>query len=65
MLIKLIHVRFKIANIMHAIPIPVYRQTDFTPKRVVVWGLQDIIARFRTRVKLSPRYNNRGELMLG
>ena len=29
-----IHVRFKIANITHALPVPVYRQTDFTPKLV-------------------------------
>ena len=46
------HVWFKIANITHALPVPVYRQTDFTPKRVVV-------ARFRTGVKFSPRYKNR------
>ena len=31
-----IHVWFKIANITHALPVPVYRQTDVTPKRVVV-----------------------------
>ena len=31
-----IHVWFKIANITHALPVPVYRQTDFTPKWVVV-----------------------------
>ena len=31
-----INVRFKIANITHALPVPVYRQTDFPPKRVVV-----------------------------
>ena len=31
-----IHIRFKIANITHALPVPVNRQTDFTPKRVVV-----------------------------
>ena len=29
-----IHVRFKIANITNVLPVPVYRQTDFTPKRV-------------------------------
>ena len=28
-----IHVWFKIANITHALSVPVYRQTDFTPKR--------------------------------
>ena len=58
-------VRFKIANITHALPVPVYRQTDFTPKRVVVSRLHDIVARFRTRVKFSPRYKNRGELTPG
>ena len=31
-----IHIRFKNANITHALPVAVYRQTDFTPKRVVV-----------------------------
>ena len=43
-----IHVRFKIANIRHALPVPVYRQADFTPKRVVVSCLHDTVARFRT-----------------
>ena len=59
MLIKCI-VRFKIANVTHALPVPVYRQTDFTPKRVVVSYLHDTVARFRTGVKFSLRYNNRG-----
>ena len=57
-----IHAWFKIANITHALPVPVYRQTDFTPNRVIVSRLHDTVARFRTGVKLSPRYNNRGEL---
>ena len=35
MLIK-IHAWFKIANITHELPVPVYRQTKFTPKSVVV-----------------------------
>ena len=60
-----IHVWFKIANIMHALPVPVYRQTDFTPKRVVVSRLHDTVARFRTGVKFSPRCENRGELTPG
>ena len=60
-----IHLRFKIANITQALPVPVYRQTDFTPKRVVVSRLHDTVARFRTRVKFSPRYENRGELTPG
>ena len=57
-----IHVWFKIANITHALPVPVYWQTDFTPKRVVVSRLYDPAAKFRTGVKFSPRYKNRGEL---
>ena len=60
-----IHVWFKIANITHALPVPVYRQTDFTPKRVVVSRLHDTAARFHTGVKFSPRYKNRGELTPG
>ena len=31
-----IHAWFKIANITHELPVPVYRQTKFTPKSVVV-----------------------------
>ena len=46
----------------HALPVPGHRQTEFTPKRVVVSRLHDTVARFRTGVKFSPRYNNRGEL---
>ena len=60
-----IHERFKIANITHALPVPVHRQTDFTPKRVVVSFLHDTVARFRTGVKFSLRYNNQVELTLG
>ena len=60
-----IHVRFKITNIMHALPVPVYQQTDFTPKLVVVSRLHDTVARFRTGVKFSPPYNNRGEFTPG
>ena len=41
-----IHVWFKIANITHALPVTVYGQTDFTPKREVVLCLHDTIARF-------------------
>ena len=60
-----IHVWFKIANITHALPVPVYRQTDFTTKWVVVSRLHDAVARFRTEVKFSPRCENQGELMPG
>ena len=59
------HVRFKIANITLALHVPVYRQTDFTLKRVVVSCLHDTVVRFCTRVKFSPRYKNRGELTPG
>ena len=52
-----IYVWFKIANITHALPVPVHWQIDFPPKRVVVSRLHDTVARFRTRVKFSPRYN--------
>ena len=31
-----IHVRLKITNITRALPVPVYRQTDFTPIRAVI-----------------------------
>ena len=57
-----IHVRLKITNITHTLPVPVYRQTDFTPKRAVIFRLHDTVARSRTGVRFSPRYNNRGEL---
>ena len=60
-----IHVWFKIANIMHPLHIPVYWQTDFTPKRVIVSHLHDTIERFHTGVKFSPWYNNQGELTPG
>jgi len=60
-----IHVCFKIANITPALPVPVYRQADFTPKWVVVSRLRDTVARFRTGVKFSPRCENRGELTPG
>ena len=60
-----IHVWFKIANITHALLVPVYRQTDFTPKWVVVSRLHDTVARLRTGVKFSPRCENRGELTPG
>ena len=46
-------------------PFQVYRQTDFTPERLVVSRLHDTVARFRTWVKFSPRYKNRAELTPG
>ena len=36
------------------LPFPVYQQTDFTLKRVVVSHLHDTVVRFRTGVKFSP-----------
>ena len=41
-----IHIRFKITNIMHALPVPVYQQTDLTPKLVVISCLQDTVMDF-------------------
>ena len=38
---------------MHALPIPVYRQTDFTLKGVVVSRLHDTVEKFHTGVKFS------------
>ena len=53
-----IHVWFKIANITHALPVPLYRQTDFRLKWVVVSRLHDTVAIFRTGVKFSRRCEN-------
>ena len=55
-----IHVRFKIVDIMHTLPMPVYQQTDFAPKHVVISHLHDTVARFCAEVKFSPQNNNRG-----
>ena len=48
-----IHVWFKIANITHALPVPVYRQTDFTPKRlssrVYMIPLRDFVPEWNSR----------------
>ena len=46
-------------------PVPVYQQTDFIAKRVVISRFHDTVARFRTGVKFLPRYNNQGELTPG
>ena len=56
-----IHLGLKIANITYALPVPVYRQTDPTLKRVVVSRLHDTVVRFRTGGNFSPGDNNRGE----
>ena len=55
---------FKITNIMHALPTPVYLQTDFTPKWVVVSCVHDTVVKFCTGVKFLLLYNNRDELTL-
>ena len=60
-----IHLQFKIASITHALPFLAHLKTDFTPKRVKVSRLRDTGAKFRTGVKFSLRYNNRGELTPG
>ena len=54
-----IHIRFKMANIAHVLPVPVYWQTDFTAKRVVISRcLHDTIARF-------PEWNSRPSTTTG
>ena len=50
-----IHISFKITNIMHALPVPVYQQTDLTPKLVVISCLQDTVMGFHTGLKCSPQ----------
>ena len=60
-----IHIRSKIANITHVLPLPVHRQTDITPKPLVVSRLHDAGAKFPTGVKFSLRCNNRVELVPG
>ena len=49
-----IHGWFKIANITHALPVAVYRQTNFTPKRVVVSQLNDTVVKF-CRSEFTPQ----------
>ena len=63
--ILVLHLWFKIANVTHVLPVAVYRQTEFTLKRVVVSGLHDTVVRFRTGVNFSPQYNNRSALTPG
>ena len=55
-------IKYTSNSITHALPVQVYRQTDFAPKRVVVSGLHATLAKFRTGVIFSLRYNNWGEL---
>ena len=50
---------------MHALPVSVYRQTNFTPKQVDISRLHDTVARFRTRVKFLPQNKDQGELTPG
>ena len=58
-----IHVRFKIANITHALPVPVYRQTDFTPKRlssrVYMIPLRDFVPEWNSRPGTTTGVNSR------
>lgn len=49
---------------MHALPTPVYLQTDFTPKGVVVPCVHDTVVKFCTWVKFLILYNDWGELTL-
>ena len=42
--------RFKITNITHALPVPVYQQTDFTPKCVLhMMPLRDFVPEWNSR----------------
>ena len=60
-----IRVWFKIANITHAPPVPVYRETDFTPKRNV-WSfrvytipLRDFVPGWHSRPGTTTGVNSR------
>jgi len=59
----------KIANITHALPVPVYRQLipadQFHTETGGCLAFAWYRWRFRIGVKFSPRYNNRGELKPG
>ena len=58
-----IHVWCKIANITHALPVPVYRQTDFTPKRlssrVYMIPLRDFVPEWNSRPGTRTWVNSR------
>ena len=58
-----IHVWYKIANITHALPVPVYRQTDFTPKwlvfRVYMIPLRDFAPEWNSRPGARTGVNSR------
>ena len=58
-----IHVWFKIANITHALPVPVYRQTDFTLNRwsilVYTIPLQDFILEWNSCPGTTTGVNSR------
>lgn len=43
----------------HALPVSVHRQTIFMAKSVVISRLHGTVAKFRTEVKFSLRYNDR------
>ena len=48
-------IQVRLTNITHALPVPLYGQTDFTPKRAVILRLHDTVVRSRTRVIFSLR----------
>ena len=58
-----IHVWFKIANITHALPVSVYRQTDFTPSgwsfRVYMIPLRDCVPEWNSRPVTTTGVNSR------
>ena len=55
-----IHVWFKITNITHAPPVPVYRQTDVTPKRVVLFAFTWYCCEISYRSEIFARVQEPG-----
>ena len=58
------HVRFKIANITHALPVPVYRQTDQSHRnewsfRIYMIPLRDFVPEWNSRSGTTTGVNSR------
>ena len=55
------HVHRRYNNeVTHALPVQVYQKSDFIPKRALVRCLLDTVTSFRSGIKNSLRYSNRG-----
>ena len=52
-----------ITTIMHALPVPVFQESEFVPKQVVVPRLHGSGIIFRTGMRLSLQYGYRDELV--